>query len=536
MNKRVVIAFSLFGLAVMVLSMQIMLLGSGYVRPASSVQNSTSVLMCSTRGCIYDRNFRPLVNEERELIAAVHPDVSALQAVSAVLSSEDKDYVYQNFKKGRVTAVPVSAAVQTRGVQTLSVVKRYSDREPIAPQLIGYLNGDGEGVCGLEKCYDKLLRKAGGTLRAKCGVDAQGRLLEGDSLHIVQSNYNSAAGIALTLDKDIQKITQKSLSVFGIDCGAAVVLDAATAEIRAMASVPLFNPNAPAESQDTRAPFINRAIAPYAVGSVFKPIVSAAALEKGIKPSFSHACTGSLTVNGNVFNCHKRSGHGILDMAGATAASCNTYFISLALQTGAEPILTLAGNMGLGQKIELADDFYTESGVLQNASEIRSDADLANLSFGQGRLLASPLQMAAVYACIANNGVYRAPSLMQSVLNAERKEVQRAYLPSARRVLSEETVKKIQSMLRQTVTDGSGRYAEPTGSAAAGKTATAQSGWRKADGSEVTHSWFCGYFPYEKPKYVIVVFKENGDGGSADCGPVFRYIAEEILKLGTADA
>lgn len=64
-----------------------------------------------------------------------------------------------------------------------------------------------------------------------------------------------------------------------------------------------------------------------------------------------------------------------------------------------------------------------------------------------------------------------------------------------------------------------------------GQTGTAQSGWINDDGTEVTQSWYCGYFPYEDPQYVVTVLKENGEGGSVDCAPVFAYIADEILKL-----
>ena len=97
--------------------------------------------------------------------------------------------------------------------------------------------------------------------------------------------------------------------------------------------------------------------------------------------------------------------------------------------------------------------------------------------------------------------------------------------------MSEETAQRVGALLNYTVENGSGRRAKPSNGTAAGKTATAQSGWFDENGVEVTQSWFCGYFPYETPRYAVTVLKENGEGGSADCAPVFRYIAEEILKL-----
>ena len=165
---------------------------------------------------------------------------------------------------------------------------------------------------------------------------------------------------------------------------------------------------------------------------------------------------------------------------------------------------------------------------MPSAEEIKSSQDRANLSFGQGRLLASPLQMTAVYAAIANGGVYRAPSLMRSIIDKNRLEYMRAQLPFSRRVMTEETAQKVGELLNFTTENGSASKAKPDNMRIAGKTATAQSGQFDSNGNEITQSWFCGYFPYETPKYAVTVLKENGRGGSSDCAPVFKYIAENI--------
>ena len=96
--------------------------------------------------------------------------------------------------------------------------------------------------------------------------------------------------------------------------------------------------------------------------------------------------------------------------------------------------------------------------------------------------------------------------------------------------MSVDTAKTVTELLRETVVSGSGKRAETEYFDAAGKTATAQSGWFDENGNEVTHSWFCGFFPYSSPRYVITVFKENGAGGALDCAPVFKYIADGIKR------
>ena len=97
--------------------------------------------------------------------------------------------------------------------------------------------------------------------------------------------------------------------------------------------------------------------------------------------------------------------------------------------------------------------------------------------------------------------------------------------------MSENTANILCELLHETVEKGSSGRAKPESTNAAGKTATAQSGQFDENGNEITQSWFCGFFPYESPKYAVTVFKENGSGGSADCAPVFRYIAEKITDI-----
>lgn len=532
MQKRVIVLFSLFALGFGLLCVQMLtVMGSAAVQSRAQASTSISAVVGTTRGYIYDCNMRPLVNCDTQLVAAVKPSVEALNEAGSVLVSEDKDTLYETVTSGKIAVAAASAPLETDNVQTVSRYVRYGENAP-APHVIGYTNADGDGVSGVEKSYNELLKSASGTLWARCGADALGRVLDGAALEIDADNYNSPTGVVLTLQYDIQRIAEEALEKFEVKAGAVVVLDTATSEIRAMASVPTFDRNDPAASLDASdAPFLNRAVTPYAVGSVFKSITAAAALESGYTEDFSYTCTGSITIGGTTFGCLEHSGHGAQDMQEAMANSCNPYFVQLALHTGAEAVCSMGENLGLGAKIELSDGDYTKPGNMPAAYTLTSLQDLANLSFGQGELLASPLQMAAVYAAIANGGVYRAPSLMHAIVDAGGQVVQRAFLPTSRRAMSEETAERVGALLHYATENGSGRRAKPAGTTVAGKTATAQSGWYRDDGTEITHAWFCGYFPYESPRYSVAVLKEDGQGGSVDCAPIFRYIAEEIMKL-----
>ncbi len=528
MYKRIADMFFLLCLCLGVLLARLVIINSSDVQSASKTSNSVSVTADTSRGTVYDCNMQPLVNVGKSTYIALKPSISALSQASGVISPEEQNSVYGQISGGKIGIAKATGSFSGENAVTFSLVNRYDD-DGICVHLIGYTDSDGNGVSGIEKYYNSLLKSCSGTLKITCPVDAKGNILTGGEIRAVSDGYGTSAGLMLTIDKSIQSVCEQAMSEFSIEKGAIVVLDVATSEIKAMASAPEFSQNSPADSlNDENAPFINRAITPYSVGSVFKAVTAAAAIENGIPQSTEFDCTGSVSVGSSEFGCHNRSGHGTLNMYSAMAQSCNPYFINLALLNGKESICTLGENLGLGKSIELCDGWFTQSGIMPAANEIVSSQDLANLAFGQGELLASPLQMAAVYAAIANGGVYRAPSLMKAVIDKNRLEYMRAELPASRRVMSQETAQAVGELLNFATENGSGSKAKPDNMKVAGKTATAQSGQYDSDSNEITQSWFCGYFPYEEPKYAVAVLKENGNGGSSDCAPVFRYIAENI--------
>lgn len=531
MCKRTASLFFVFCLLVGVVYARLIIIVEGGYNTASVRGHTVSATVSESRGMIYDCRLRPLVNCENESFIAVKPSLRSFESVKEKIPEQLRDNVLKEISGGRIAVFKSAGVISNTDAVSFSAVKRYSD-DGLCVHTVGYIDSDKKGVSGVEKYYDNLLNSKSGSLKIICDVDAHSNALEGEKLKVQSENYNSRAGVALTVDRDIQKICEDALKEYGIEKGAAVVLDVKTAQIRAMASVPEFSQNEPAKSlNDKNSPFINRAITPYAVGSIFKAVVSAAALESGIESSTQFNCEGNIKVGSQVFNCHKKTGHGVLNLYSATANSCNPYFINLALMTGKEKICEMAGNLGLGKQIELCDGWFAPGGVLPDAASLVSPQDLANLAFGQGKLLASPLQMAAVYAAVANSGVYRTPSLMQSITDENRIEIMRAELPANRRVMSESTAEIIKETLLETVENGSGRAAKPDGIKVAGKTATAQSGEFDEDKNEIVRTWFCGFFPYESPEYSVAIIKEDGNGGAADCAPVFKYIAEKISQM-----
>ena len=173
---------------------------------------------------------------------------------------------------------------------------------------------------------------------------------------------------------------------------------------------------------------------------------------------------------------------------------------------------------------------YAEKGNLPKAGDLTSYSDLANLSFGQGTLLATPWQMAAAYSAIANGGVYHTPVLMNAILGENNEVIQRLQPDDGVRVISTETAERLNEILRGVVTNGTAKLGFTEKARGCGKTATAQSGWIK-DGREILHTWFCGYFTYNEKTYTVVIFKEDGTSGAKDCAPIFKTVTEKICDI-----
>lgn len=496
--------------------------------PSSQNGSTKSVVLSTSRGMIYDTNMKKMVNSQTKSVTVCLPAQNALNTVKNSLNNNQLKELYDNAKNGKISIFELSDTFNSPFAKSVTKVERYSDNQSCV-HLIGHLDETGQGVMGLEKAYNSYLSRYNGELKAVWSADAVGNILLGEEISFESNDYLSPVGIQLTIDLDIQKVAEDALIKNNIDEGAVVVLNSYTNEILAMASVPDFNPNdISADINNKNTPFINRAITPYSVGSVFKPMVSACALENNIH--LTYECNGSITVNGTTFKCSSNNAHGTVDMNSAMEQSCNCYFIALGQELNTEKFINLCGDFGFGKSLELADNFVAKSGNLPSADSISSPQSLANLSFGQGDLLASPLQLAVAYSCFANGGYYRPPTLMKAIIDENGKAIQKVKLPESYRILNNSTVKEIDIILVNVVLNGSGKKAYSDQTVNHGKTATAQSGWYE-NGREINHTWFCGYFTANDTTYTVVIFKDDGKSGSTDCAPVFKDISDGILGI-----
>src|ERR1700704_1709461 len=288
-----------------------------------------------------------------------------------------------------------------------------------------FYQGDVEGKSNIEKTMDEYLR-------GKPGVRYLRRNAKGTIDGVLREEPpKQGANVNLTIDARIQMIAEEALRSVGR--GAAVVVDPNNGNILAMASVPSFDPNTfipsikakdwDALRKDEANPMVNRAVSAFPPGSTFKLVTALAGLRKGLAAK-TFNCGGGVSYGDHFFHCwigEKGGSHGTLGLSDAIKVSCNSFFYQFGNAAGINAIDETGDSLGLGQTSDV--EIPNESpGVLPGPDwmhihyprERWSSAYTANVSIGQGYDLVTPLQLAMVYATVANGGVSYFTKLVQS--------------------------------------------------------------------------------------------------------------------------
>lgn len=436
---------------------------------------------------IYDCTGIRLNNNKIYYAAVIRPNEKCLSELDKIFTNEQVKEITKELSQGYPIVRYINKKPNTKYIKILEC--RDNDLTSCR-HIIDRECGGLESYVGDET----------GSLSVNFSVDALGRLLAGDEGSVNDNNYYSDDGIVISLNSELQDIARQS--AFSIPKGSVVILDVATSQILACVS----------RGDD----YVNRALSPYAVGSVFKLVVALAAAENNI--SVSYNCTSSIKVADMVVHCQNNKSHGVQNVKDALANSCNCYFVNLALKLGADKISDMAEKLGFGDYFNLYDNWRVKSGTFPTSSTLSSIGQLALVGFGQGQLTDSPVHFASVIACIANGGKYNPPTLKINEAGSKNNQV-----------ISPAVAKALKEYMKYVVTNGTASAADFQ-SQTAGKTATAQSGIYN-NSTEILNTWFAGFYPYNNPKYAIVVMREGGTSGAGDCCPVFRTIVEKISKM-----
>lgn len=531
MERRVVWVHSIVLFCMTILLVRLSVLGQGDSLAQAAARQSSSLLeLGSSRGTIYDRNGKPLVNRDYITALGVSPTPEAAEALKEMLPQEEFENSLELLRQGRPIVVRSQGWLPSGardGIVSFQLPVRYG-QEQLAVHLLGYVDESGTGVTGIEKGYDQLLREDGGSVYCRYFVDANRGAVEGEAAQVVDQRSAPYGGVVLTLDREIQAAAEKAME--DIPKGAAVVMDVENGEILAMVSRPVYDLlDMAASLEDEDSPFFNRATAAYNVGSTFKICVAAAALESGYTTDYSYQCLGWYDLEEQRYHCHNRYGHDWLDMKGAMEHSCNPYFINLGLHVGGQAIYNMAYAMGFGSASRLAEGVSSAAGVLPGLNEL-TGGELANFSFGQGKLTATPVQVAQMVASVANGGMSVNPTVYLGTTRDGGSILRDEEAVPSRRVMSESTAATLREMLIGVVEEGSGTKAKPDRGGAGGKTATAQTGVYEGE-DEVIHGWFAGFYPAKEPRYAVVVLAEGGGEGGDKPAEAFAAICDGIAEL-----
>lgn len=436
----------------------------------------------------------------------------------------------------------------TKGINIDEDTKRYYPYSSLACTVIGFTGSDNQGLEGIEKYYDDILKGEQGQILKM--TDATGRNLGTEGEDYIEAVDGD--DLVLTIDMNVQAIAEKYLEEACIDneCtggGNVIIANPKTGDILALASYPKYDLNAPytinneelatvwsglsSQEKNTylQQMWRNKATSDtYEPGSTFKIVTSSIALEEGITNtdnSGEFACTGSINIAGTRIKCwrHYRP-HGSQSLRQALMNSCNPVFIGLGQKIGKEKYYDYLEKFGLLSKTGI--DVLGEASSIFLKEEKVGPVELATISFGQ-RFEITPMQMVKMASIVANGGKEVEPRLLKGVIDSETGERKDLEVKEGEQVISKETADKVLSMMESVVAEGTGKGSQVAGYRIGGKTGTSEDGVNT--GKYIAS--FLGIADISNPEVVILVvlYNPTGEGGHQG-GGIAAPLAGQILS------
>lgn len=509
-----------------------------------------NIPFAAKRGDLLDRSgVRLAYDVSTPTVMAVPAQVTdpeeAARALSRVLKMSEEN-LYQLLTKRQLVVrlqpagrkIPPEKADEIErlnlpGIYVAEDHKRYYPYGTLAAHVLGFTGIDSQGLTGVELKYDDKLKGFAGHVSFL--ADARGRQMPGsvdryaaprDGLHL-----------QLTLDRQIQAIMEREMDQAVLQYRPkhviGIAMDPNSGDILAMASRPTFDPG---NYQSFDADIYNRNLPiwmTYEPGSTFKIITLAAALEEG-KVDLDHDHffdKGSIEVAGANLRCWKKGGHGSQSFLEVVENSCNPGFVVLGQRLGKETLFDYIKKFGFGTKtgIDLAGE---ATGILFDVEKV-GPVELATTAFGQGVSVTPIQQVAAVAAAVNGGNLYR-PRVAMAWIHPETGQTVEEIKPELiRRVISEETSRKVREALESVVANGTGRNAYIDGFRVGGKTGTAQ----KAEGGRYLADEhivsFIGIAPADDPQIVVYIAVDDPQGiqfGGLVAAPIVRNILDDALR------
>lgn len=437
-------------------------------------------------------------------------------------------------------------AMNLKGVYFEKSSQRSYPLNSSACHLVGFTRGDAQW--GLEGYYNSYME----------GTPGRSFILYNGADSVVHQDYDAKDGdtIITTIDYNIQKIAEEVVAETAAEWPAknvaAMVMDPYTGEIYAMAESHSFDLNNPNEipewetdtkytenwdqlSSEEQLEYLNTMWKNFCVsdtyepGSIFKPMLVAAALEEGvITPNSTFQCNGYTDIGGYRIKCHLVSGHGNINVEQIMAQSCNMGVIQIANLLGADKFYEYQREFGFGDYTGI--DLPGEAAGQLHSKESIGPTELATMSFGQ-TFNCTSIQVIAAFSSLINGGNLVKPHVVSQIVDADGNVVLENDTEVVRRVISEKTSAYMRTALKATVENGLAKKLEIDGYSIGCKTGTAQQGSRETNDLWTPSNM--SYFPAENPKYIVfTVINQPSDyvEGVQTPTPMTKKLIEGIIK------
>lgn len=415
------------------------------------------------------------------------------------------------------------------GLYLLKEAKRYYPYGDVLAHTLGYVGIDNQGLSGLELQYDDYLTGKDGSI--KYVSDGKGKRIK---LSEEYEKPQNGMDIYLTIDIDIQLALEKELknadTKYSPEQALGIVMDPNTGEILAMGSRPTFDAN---NYQDYDLEVINRNLPiwkNYEPGSTFKIITLAASLEEKTINLFEdhYYDSGSINVEGARIKCWKSGGHGAETFLEVVENSCNPGFVVMGQKLGTEKLYNYIKDFGFMNKTGI--DLNGEAkGIMFDLDKI-GPVEQATIAFGQG-ISVTPIQQVTGVSAAINGGSLYQPYILKYISEPETDDIILENKPNKiRDVISKETSEMVRFTLESVVSNGTGKNAYIENYRVGGKTGTAQ---KVNNGIYMSGNYivsFMGFFPANKPEYVVYVAIDHPIGVTQYGGTVSAPIAKNIMK------
>jgi len=487
------------------------------------------------RGVVSDRYGEPLaVSTPVQTLWAnpseVDPDEARLTNLARLLNISEarlrerletyaeREFIYLRRKVQPGLAKEVMA-LDINGVYSRQEYRRYYPAGEVTAHVVGFTNIDERGQEGMELAYNQWLSGESG--RKRVLKDNRGRIIK--DLTLIR-DASPGHNLQLSIDLRLQYLAYRELKAVvqahSARGGTLVMLDVDTGEVLAMVNQGSYNPND--RSQLAAENLRNKAITDlFEPGSTMKPVAMAAALESGEYSMNTTIDTSPGFRRFGRFTIRDHRNYGVISLTDIIAKSSNVGISRIATDIGGDSIRNLYSRLGLGQPTGIG--FPGEAvGVLPSPPKWRP-VEEATLSYGYG-LSVNALQLAQAYMVIANGGIRYPLSLIK--LDRE---------PEGQRVLSEKVTYDVRNMLREVVTRGSGKRAQPGFYSAGGKTGTVHLVGKQGYEDSQYKAIFAGMAPIDNPRIVTVVAVDAPQSGEYYGGevaaPVFARVMSDALRL-----